>query len=213
MLELAGKKIPNTLAEIVDPGRTALLFWDMENAIAPNAFNYKEIVANLKSLKAAARQAGVPVIYSQQVPFDLEREEAGPWVRIRMKRAKVTDLAQLLKQKPDPHGKDIVDELRPDPQDVVFQKRRPDGFIGTDFDSVLRSKSIRTIVIGGVATEGGVEGTARTGRNLGYDIVVLRDCVGSRSRELHELALRLIEGTFFDVATSGEVMEIWRQGK
>ena len=46
MLELAGKKIPNTLAEIVDPGRTALLFWDMENAIAPNAFNYKEIVAN-----------------------------------------------------------------------------------------------------------------------------------------------------------------------
>ncbi|MCH7915041.1 MAG: cysteine hydrolase, partial [Deltaproteobacteria bacterium] len=161
----------------------------------------------------AARQAGVPVIYSQQVPFDLEREEAGPWVRIRMKRAKATDLAQLLKQKPDPHGKDIVDELRPDPQDVVFQKRRPDGFIGTDFDSVLRSKSIRTIVIGGVATEGGVEGTARTGRNLGYDIVVLRDCVGSRSRELHELALRLIEGTFFDVATSGEVMEIWRQGK
>ena len=213
MLELAGKKIPNTLAEIVDPGRTALLFWDMENAIAPNAFNYKEIVANLKSLKAAARQAGVPVIYSQQAPFDLEREEAGPWVRIRMKRAKVTDLAQLLKQKPDPHGKDIVDELRPEPQDVVFQKRRPDGFIGTDFDSVLRSKSIRTIVIGGVATEGGVEGTARTGRNLGYDIVVLRDCVGSRSRELHELALRLIEGTFFDVATSGEVMEIWRQGK
>jgi len=213
MLELAGKKIPNTLAEIVDPGRTALLFWDMENAIAPNAFNYKEIVANLKSLKAAARQAGVPVIYSQQAPFDLEREEAGPWVRIRMKRAKVTDLAQLLKQKPDPHGKDIVDELRPDPQDVVFQKRRPDGFIGTDFDSVLRSKSIRTIVIGGVATEGGVEGTARTGRNLGYDIVVLRDCVGSRSRELHELALRLIEGIFFDVATSGEVMEIWRQGK
>ncbi len=213
MLELAGKKIPDILSEIDDPSTTALLFWDMENAIAPNAFNYKEIVGNLKSLKAAAHQVGVPVIYSQQVPFDLEREEAGPWVRVRMKRAKVTDLTQLLKQKPDPHGKDIVDELRPDPQDVVFQKRRPDGFIGTDFDSVLRSKSIRTIVIGGVSTEGGVEGTARTGRNLGYDIVVLRDCVGSRSRELHELALKLIEGTYFDLTTSGEVIEIWRRGK
>ncbi len=32
MLELAGKKIPNTLAEIVDPGRTALLFWDMTSS-------------------------------------------------------------------------------------------------------------------------------------------------------------------------------------
>ena len=84
MLELAGKKIPNTLAEIVEPGRTALLFWDMEYAIAPNAFNFKEIVASLGSLKAAARGAGVPVFYSQQIPFDLEKEEAGAWVRIRM---------------------------------------------------------------------------------------------------------------------------------
>jgi nicotinamidase-related amidase len=44
-------------------------------------------------------------------------------------------------------------------------------------------------VIGGVATEGGVEGTARSARNLGYDVVILRDGVGSRSRELHELDL------------------------
>lgn len=54
---------------------------------------------------------------------------------------------------------------------TLFQKRRPDGFVGTDFDLMLRSNGIRTILIGGVATEGGVEGTARSARNLGYDIV------------------------------------------
>lgn len=74
---------------------------------------------------------------------------------------------------------------------------------------MLRSNGIRTILIGGVATEGGVEGTARSARNLGYDVVVLKDCVGSRSRELHELALKLMEQTFFDIAGAADITAIW----
>ena len=66
-------------------------------------------------------------------------------------------------------------------------------------------------MIGGVATEGGVEGTARSARNLGYDIVVLKDCVGSRNRELHELALKLMEQTHFDIATASDITAIWRR--
>lgn len=211
MYEIGAKQIPATLTEIVDPKRSALLLWDMEHAIAPNAFNYKDILANLKMLSGLARQSGVPVFYSVQTGFDLLKEEAGVWVRVRMKRAKATDPSQLLKEKEDPRDREIVDELKPEPKDIVFQKRRPDGFVGTDFDLMLRSNGVRTILIGGVATEGGVEGTARSARNLGYDIVVLKDCVGSRNRELHELALKLMEQTFFDIATSNEVAEIWRR--
>jgi nicotinamidase-related amidase len=128
-----------------------------------------------------------------------------------MKRAKASDPSQLLKEKEDPHGREIVEELKPEPKDIVFQKRRPDGFVGTDLDLILRSNGVRTILIGGVATEGGIEGTARTARNLGYDIVVLKDCVGSRNRELHELALKLMEQTHFDISTAGEIAEIWRR--
>lgn len=211
MFEIAGKKIPATLGEIVDPKRSALLIWDMEYAIGPNAFNYKDILANLTDLSALARQIGVPVFYSVQTAFDLAKEEAGVWVRVRMKRARATDPNQLLQEREDPKGREIVQELKPQPQDIVFQKRRPDAFVGTDFDLMLRSKSIKTILIGGVATEGGVEGTARTGRNLGYDMVVLKDCVGSRSRELHELALKLMEQTHFDIATASDIAAIWRK--
>jgi nicotinamidase-related amidase len=211
MFDIAGKKIPTTLAEIVDPKRSALLIWDMEYAIGPNAFNYSTILANLKDLSALARRVGVPVFYSVQTAFDLVKEEAGVWVRIRMKRAKATDPNQLLHEREDPKGREIVEELKPQPQDIVFQKRRPDGFVGTDLDLILRSRGIGTILIGGVATEGGVEGTARTGRNLGYDMVVLKDCVGSRSRDLHELALKLMEQTFFDMATAKEIAELWGQ--
>jgi nicotinamidase-related amidase len=194
----------------VNPKHSALLLWDMENAIAPNAFNYRDILANLTMISALARAAGVPVFYSVQTPFDLLREEAGVWVRVRMKRAKAADPSELLKEKEDPKGREIVAELKPHAQDRVFQKRRPDGFVGTDFDLMLRSSAVRTILIGGVATEGGVEGTARSARNLGYDVVILKDCVGSRSRELHELALKLMEQTHFDIATAGEIAALWK---
>ena len=209
MFEFHGKRIPENLAELADAKHAALLLWDMENAIAPNAFNYKDILANLKMLAARARAGGVPVFYSVQTAFDLRKEEAGVWVRVRMKRAKAANPSALLAEKEDPHGREIVAELEPQAQDIVFQKRRPDGFVGTDFDLILRSNGVRTILIGGVATEGGVEGTARSARNLGYDVVVLRDCVGSRSRELHELALKLMEQTHFDIATAAEVAALW----
>jgi hypothetical protein len=39
---------------------------------------------------------------------------------------------------------------------------------------------------------------------------VLKDCVGSRSRELHELALKLMEQTHFDIATAGEIAPLWQ---
>ena len=211
MFEIGGKQIPSTLAELVDPKHTALLLWDMENAIATNAFNYQDISTNLKMLSVLAREIGVRVFYSQQIGFDLLKEEAGVWVRVRMKRAKATDPNELLKEKENPHDRDIVDALKPESKDIVFQKRRPDGFVGTDFDLMLRSNGVRTILIGGVATEGGVEGTARSARNLGYDIVVLKDCAGSRNRELHELALKLMEQTHFDIATASEIAAIWRR--
>lgn len=211
MFEIGGKQIAANLAEIVAPKHSALLIWDMEYAIGPNAFNYKDILANLKSLSAVARELGVPVFYSVQTGFDLLKEEAPVWVRVRMKRAKASDPSQLLNEKENPHDREIVEELKPQPKDIVFQKRRPDGFVGTDLDLILRSKGVRTILIGGVATEGGVEGTARTARHLGYDIVVLNDCVGSRNRELHELALKLMEQTHFDISTAGEIAEIWRR--
>lgn len=206
MLEVAGRHVADTLGEIVAPGRSALLLWDLEYAIAPNAFNYTEMVPKLKAISDHARKVGVPVFYSQQMHYDLKTEEGDVWARVRTKRAGGTGNVKI---PPGRKGQDIVDELAPQAADIVFQKRRPDGFIGTDFDLMLRHRSVKTIIIGGVATEGGVEGTARTGRNLGYYTVILKDCVGSRNREFHEAALKLIQGAYFDIATSDEVARIW----
>src|ERR1051325_6793151 len=116
MFEIAGKKIASTLPEIVEPSRTALLIWDMEYAIGPNAFNYKDMLPKLQELSSVARRVGAKVFYSVQTGFDVAKEEAGVWVRIRMKRAKATDPSLLLKEKEDSHDREIIDELKPQPQ-------------------------------------------------------------------------------------------------
>ena len=112
MFEIGGKKIPSSLAEVVDPQRAALLIWDMEYAIGPNAFNYKEMLPKLQELSALARRVGVPVFYSVQTGFDVVKEEAGVWVRIRMKRAKATDPNQLLQEKENPHDREIIARVK-----------------------------------------------------------------------------------------------------
>jgi nicotinamidase-related amidase len=103
----------------------------------------------------------------------------------------------------------IVADLPAQPGDTVFRKRRPNGFHGTDLDIILRNRGIRTLVIGGVSTEAGVEATARSARDLGYEVVVLSDGTGSLSQEAHELALRLMDLMFFDIATTGDIAKTW----
>lgn len=208
MIHFAGKSIPDRLEEIVEPKRSALLVWDMQYDIAARAFNFQEILANIKNLILSARRAGVPVIYSQQTAMEL-KYETPVWIRRRMQMAKVSDPAQVpARTMEGTRGWEVINELKPQPGDLVFKKRRPSAFIATDLDLILRNRGIGTVVLTGVSTEGGIEGSARHGLNLGYYMVVVRDSVGSSDREGHELALKYM-GMIFDVADSKQLSSIW----
>jgi nicotinamidase-related amidase len=209
MFEVAGRKVPSTLAEIVEPAHAALVLWDMQGGIAPRAFNYRDMLPALQRFAAKARELSVPVFYSIQTDLDLATQETGVWMKVRMKRMGLSDPAALLKAKPDPRREQIVEELQAQPGDTVFRKRRPNGFLGTDLDLILRNRGIRTLILGGVSTEAGVEATARSARDYGYEVVVLSDGTGSLSQEAHELALRLMDLMFFDIATTGDVLRAW----
>ncbi|MCC6473159.1 MAG: cysteine hydrolase [Burkholderiales bacterium] len=209
MFDVAGKKVPSTLAEIVDPRHTALVLWDMQAGIAPRAFNHEALLPRLRTFAAQARARKVPVFYSIQADLDLATEETGVWMKVRAKRAGLPDPAQLLPSRIDPKRESIVPELSPQPGDTVFRKRRPNGFHGTDLDLILRNRGIRAIILGGVSTEAGVEATARSARDLGYEVVVLSDGTGSLSREAHELALRLMSLMYFDLATTTDIAGVW----
>ena len=73
--------------------------------------------------------------------------------------------------------------------DIVVTKRNWGAFHGTDLDLQLRRRSIKTIVLSGIATNFGVESTARCAWELNYDLVVLEDLCTSGSAELHSMAI------------------------
>jgi nicotinamidase-related amidase len=87
-------------------------------------------------------------------------------------------------------GAAIIDQLAPRPTDIVIEgKRGLDTFASTNLDFILRSKGIKTVVLGGFLTNCCVESTMRTAYEHGFDVITLTDCVAATSPEAHANAI------------------------
>jgi len=87
-------------------------------------------------------------------------------------------------------GAEIVDELAPQPEDVVIEgKRGLDAFATTNLDFVLRQRGVQTIALCGFLTNCYVESTMRTGYEKGYDVVTLTDCTATVSEQAQQSAI------------------------
>jgi nicotinamidase-related amidase len=76
--------------------------------------------------------------------------------------------------------------------DLQITKRQWSAFHGTELDLQLRRRAIRTIVLGGVATQIGVESTARQAYEHGYELLILKDATTSTDAEGHEMSMKHI---------------------
>jgi nicotinamidase-related amidase len=91
-----------------------------------------------------------------------------------------------------PEASELVPELNVQTGDVVVTKRQWGAFYGTDLEQQLRRRQIRTLVMGGIATNIGVESTARAAHDRGYELVFAEDAMSSVSAEAHQFALSTI---------------------
>ncbi len=92
-----------------------------------------------------------------------------------------------------PDGWDeLVPELGVTSEDYVVTKRQWGAFFGTDLDLQLRRRGIDTIVLGGIATNIGVESTAREAFQYGYNQIFVTDAMTTFSQEAHEATLKFI---------------------
>jgi ureidoacrylate peracid hydrolase len=102
-------------------------------------------------------------------------------------------------------GAAIIDELAPQQGDIVIEgKRGLDTFASTNLDFILRSKGIKTIVLGGFLTNCCVESTMRTGYEHGYQVVTLTDCMAATSLEQHDNAIAYDFPMFSQPTMSGD---------
>ena len=106
-----------------------------------------------------------------------------------------------------PGWDEISPELARDPKDIVITKRQWGAFYGTPLDLQLRRRGIRTIVIGGIATNFGVESTARDAFEHGYALVFVEDAMAALSSEAHSFAIKTIFPRLGRIRSTEEVLK------
>ena len=87
-----------------------------------------------------------------------------------------------------------------------MKKHTPDFFIGTILEQVLRKRNIETLILTGVSTEVGIEGTVRHGAYLGYIPVIAEDAVGSSDKQAHDSTLEVMR-KLFEVKSTKDIIQ------
>ncbi|MUM63776.1 isochorismatase family protein [Acidianus infernus] len=167
---------------------SVLVVWDVQEALVNSIFNKEEFLQKLKELISVARQYNVPIVYTKITPLP-ERFQP-PYMRRSFNPG------------------DIVKEVYPLEGDVVLNKNTTSIFVGTNFELMLRNAGIQTIVFTGIATDIGVETSARHAQALGYLPVIAREAVSSSDKDAHERSLINMSKLML-VLDNKEIIERW----
>jgi nicotinamidase-related amidase len=193
----------------IDPKTSAVVLIEYQNdftseggalhGAVSEVMDKTDMLANTKRVVDAAREAGVPVMHAP-ITFAKGYGEISSHPYGILKG--VVDGECFVK---DTWGAAIIDELTPQEGDIVIEgKRGLDTFASTNLDFILRSKGIKTLVLGGFLTNCCVESTMRSGYENGYEVMTLTDCMAATSPEEHDNAIAYDFPMFSKPTTSKE---------
>jgi biuret amidohydrolase len=174
-----GLDIPTALEDVCDPRRMALLVYDMQVGICSQIKTGNQIVAQISRVLSAVRATGMRVVFTRHLSLPKA------WMGMMQFR---TAMAWQQKDEPDSvapwflrdsSGFQIVSELSPLPNEAVFDKITMSPFEGTPLTLALRDCGILSVAIVGIATEIGIEPTARHAADLCFIPVIIADACGA----------------------------------
>jgi nicotinamidase-related amidase len=183
---------------VLDPRTTALVLIDLQRGIVSRQTGPRspaQVVEQARRLAGRFRETGATVVlvrvaYAADGRDRLtQRVDAAPW------SASVP-----------PDFSELVPELGQQPGDVVVTKRQWGAFYGTELDLVLRRRGVRTIVLGGISTNFGVESTARDAWERSYELVFAEDAMAAMAAEAHQFAVQTIFPRLGRVRSTAEIV-------
>jgi nicotinamidase-related amidase len=184
------------LALDLNPKETALVLIDLQQGIvardlAPH--KAQDVVQLCAKLAEAVRRSGGTVVYVHVLLSDIVRSPAdSPMMRPG--------------DTPPSFASELVPEAGYQPgTDVLVTKRQWGAFYATHLDQALRRRGIRTIILGGIATNFGVESTARSAQEHGYTLVFAEDAMSSMKADFHEFSVKNIFPIMGFVRTAQEI--------
>jgi nicotinamidase-related amidase len=107
-----------------------------------------------------------------------------------------------------PDWTELVPELDPQPGDHLITKQRWGAFLGTALDETLRGLGVTQVVLTGVATSIGVESTARSAYDLGYNVALVVDAMTDRDADAHSNSVGKIFPRLGETAKTDDVLNL-----
>lgn len=191
---------------LFDPSKTALVIVDMQGAVRRHAaapHDAEAVIRRVAELIEAARHGDALPVFVRTSFLPDESDS--------LTLVKRTDVERQAPNRWDGWD-ELVEEMQPLPTEPVIVKRSWNAFHGSDLDLQLRRHGIETVVMVGISTNFGVEGTARAAYDHAYELVFVEDAMASATTELHEFAVREIFPQIGRVRDVAAVAEAFRAG-
>jgi gluconolactonase len=177
----------------LDPSRCALIIQDLQNDViieggafaesgSPQHAKEQNVVENVKSLAAACRSKGIPVLH---VWYVVEPGAAGLKLNAPLFNG-VKDTGALVR---GTWGAAPAEGLEPQEGDVVVEKMRMSAWQGTKLENLLDGLGRDTIIVTGAWTNMSIEHTSRTGADKGYAMVVPEDGCSTMNADWHNASI------------------------
>ena len=211
------------LGRILDPKHTALLLIDMQNDFCTNegkfaqagrdASGIMKIIPSCQRLLESARAADVMVVHIQQSPLPGEQSDNGGWLAFKTRDGKAPTYTTV-----NTWGWEHIDVLKPynDPPEggryyePIVVKFRPDGFLHTPLDLILRANGIESVVCCGCTTEGCVLATVMGAAFHNYYTCVAEDAVATSVEGAQEHAIWLMKKRYI-VRGTETIVACWKK--
>jgi ureidoacrylate peracid hydrolase len=233
---------PKTMAHVVtldtkpspisiDRAKTAVIVVDMQNDFGSKGGMFdragidisgiQKAVAPTARVLAFARRAGIKIVYLK-MGYRPDLSDLGtPDAPNRVRHLELFGVGQTIKTPRgkdervlirDTWGTDIVEELKPQSDDIVMYKHRFSGFYQTELDAVLKQASIKHLIVTGCTTSVCVESTIRDAYFRDYQCVLLTDCtsepIGNDApRRNHDASILVMQILFGWVSTSEQFLK------
>ncbi|WP_214072341.1 isochorismatase family protein [Mucilaginibacter sp. dw_454] len=189
----------------LDP-KTALVLIDLQNAIAgmQPAHPFNDIVEKSKLLIDAFREKQLPVVFVRVSPLGAK------WTLVRADVSQLPKTEEAIREAKagwDANGlSNIVSALEVKEDDLLITKHTWSAFPNTGLHDELQKRGITGIVLAGIATSIGVEGTARDASVLGYNLTFVTDAMSDLTMEAHEHSLSRIFPRIGELGTTEAVV-------
>jgi nicotinamidase-related amidase len=202
--------IPQDLT--LDPKSTALLIIDVQNAYLTESSDplergrwepfmarmHTQVVPNIKRLIETARARAMNVMFARiacQTPDGRDRSLS----------QRKPGFNNLLLPK-DEWASQIIDVLRPKPEEIVVLKTTDSALTGTNLRLILRNLGIEHVICVGIFTDQCVSSTVRSLADESFDVTVCYDACAAATDEIHDSELKAINWIYCQVASTEETI-------